>query len=93
MRRSRNCYFAIDLKNVVLHLKLARLNAASGLNARALNQYDTVLQSAPHDTAVQKERDALASRLKAEGHLPSQTLFNAMIAGYARTRTTPHALP
>lgn len=78
-----------DPKNAALHLKLARLNAAGGLNARALNQYDTVLQTAPQDVAVRKEREALAARLKAEGHLPSQTLFNAMIASYARTHRQP----
>lgn len=70
----------MDRKNASLRLKLARMNAARGQNARAIRQYQDCLGLAPKNGAARSELNALVLRLKKEGHLPAMDAFNAMAA-------------
>lgn len=67
-------------KNGALHLRLARLNARRGSNAKAINQYELYLHLKPGDSAVKTELAELEGSLKSAGRMPSMPLFNAMVA-------------
>src|SRR5581483_12149165 len=66
-----------------LRLKLARLYARNGENAKAISQYSYCLQLNPGNADARRELHALKARLKASGHLPSMALFRAMVASAA----------
>ncbi len=63
-----------------LRLKLARLYAQNGENAKAISQYTRCLHLDPKNETARRELRDLKARLKAGGHLPLMTLFNAMAA-------------
>jgi tetratricopeptide (TPR) repeat protein len=67
-------------RQYVLHLKLARLYAMSGENAKAIFEYSAYLGFFPGNTETLKELNDLQRQLKAKGQLPSMALFSAMVA-------------
>jgi len=68
------------LKDPALRLKLARLYARGGQNARAINQYQMCLDLDPKNAAARKELTALIRRWQARGEMPSMTLLNGHVA-------------
>jgi len=68
-----------SLKNPALRLKLARLFARGGQNARAINQYQVCLHLAPKNASATRELAALTQRLQSEGRLPSMNALNGML--------------
>jgi predicted Zn-dependent protease len=74
-----------------LHLKLARLNARRGANAKAINQYQLCLHLDPVNKPAKSEMAALEANLRAEGHVPSMRLFNAMLESFTRGSKSPGA--
>lgn len=75
-----------SLKDPNLRLKLARLYARGGQNARAINQYQVCLSLAPNLSAARAELTSLAARLQAEGRLPSMNALNGMLLASVKAR-------
>jgi tetratricopeptide (TPR) repeat protein len=71
----------LDLQpqNHALHVKLARLYALDGENAKAIFEYLTYLRFLPRDAQVRKELADLQAHLRSEGRLPSMLLFSTMV--------------
>jgi predicted Zn-dependent protease len=71
---------ALHPRDPALRLRMARLYAKNGENAKALYEYQAGLHLAPTRRAARAELAALEARLKAEGRLPSMSLYAAMVA-------------
>jgi predicted Zn-dependent protease len=66
-------------KDPTIRLRLARLYALNGENAKATFEYQSYLHLQPHDTRVANELAGFTAHLKREGHLPSMRIFAAMV--------------
>lgn len=62
-----------------LRLKLARLYARGGQNAKAINQYQMCLVRDAGNKSAHSELAALISQLKASGQMPSMSVFNGLV--------------
>lgn len=71
---------ALRPQDAALRLRMARLYAGNGENAKALYEYQAGLRLAPADRPARAELAALAARLRARGRLPSMSLYAAMAA-------------
>ncbi|HZP80836.1 MAG TPA: tetratricopeptide repeat protein [Chthonomonadaceae bacterium] len=67
-------------KDPALRLKLARLYARGGQNAKAINQFQMCLYLDPKNAAARRELEALEAHLKATGQMESVTAFNNMVS-------------
>jgi tetratricopeptide (TPR) repeat protein len=68
-----------DPKNPAIRLRLARLYALNGENAKATFEYLSYLHLQPHDLKVTDELTGFTEHLKQVGHLPSMRIFEAMV--------------
>jgi len=66
-------------RNPEIRLRLARLYALNGENAKAIFEYMSYLRFRPHDRQVSDELQGLTAHLKQAGHLPSMRIFEAMV--------------
>ena len=69
-----------------LRLKLARLYAKGGENAKAINQYQMCLALDPKNSGARKELEAFSARLKSKGEMPAMKMLNGMLLASAKTR-------
>jgi len=74
-----------------LRLRVARLYAANGENAKALYEYQASLRLAPASRTARAELAVLSARLRAQGCLPSMSLYAAMAA--QMTKAPPPVKP
>ena len=74
-----------------LRLRVARLYAANGENAKALYEYQAGLRLAPASWTARAELAVLSARLRAQGCLPSMSLYAAMAA--QMTKAPPPVKP
>ena len=73
-----------NLKDPKLRLKLARLYARGGQNARAINQYQVCLWLDPNDSIARKESESLAKNLKSRGEMPKLSALDGMVLASAK---------
>jgi Flp pilus assembly protein TadD len=66
-------------KDPALRLRLARLYALNGENAKATFEYLSYLRLRPHDLQISNELAGFTAHLKQVGHLPSMRIFAAMV--------------
>ena len=74
-------------RDPALRLKMARLYAKNGENARALYEYQASLHLAPANQAVRAKSAALEARLRGLGCLPSMSLYAALTAQMTQTHS------
>jgi tetratricopeptide (TPR) repeat protein len=67
------------LKDPKLRLRLARLYARGGQNARAINQYQVCLSLDHNSATTRKELESFTERLRSSGQLPSMNALNGML--------------
>jgi tetratricopeptide (TPR) repeat protein len=75
-----------DLKNPKLRLKLARLYARGGQNARAINQYQVCLSLDGNSASTRKELESFTGGLQSQGKLPSMSALNGMLLASMKGR-------
>ncbi len=75
-----------SLKDMKLRLRLARLYAQGGKDAKAINQYEVAISLAPEDPALRKELQSYIAQLKRNGRMPEMKLFNGLMTAVVPTQ-------
>jgi tetratricopeptide (TPR) repeat protein len=68
-----------------LRLKLARIHARRGENAKAIDTYQACLRLDPHNAQARAELAALEKQLQAGGKMPPMLAFRALVAAAGQT--------